>query len=167
MITFRVYGKPATQGSKKGHVVHTNDGRTIAVVREDNPKLSQWRQQAAEVATEHFHGEPTAEPVGLAITFYRARPKSHFGTGCNAGKLKSSAAGYPTARPDVLKLARAVEDALTGIAYRDDSQVVVELLRKRWGNTAGCLVTVGTPEEITSLLAQGKRVDGPEQNVLF
>jgi Holliday junction resolvase RusA-like endonuclease len=36
-------------------------------------------------------------------------------------------------RPDVLKLARAAEDALTGIVWRDDSQIVHETLAKVYG----------------------------------
>lgn len=32
--------------------------------------------------------------------------------------------------PDVLKLARGVEDALTGIVWRDDAQIVNESLSK-------------------------------------
>ena len=33
----------------------------------------------------------------------------------------------------LLKLTRAVEDALTGLVWRDDAQVVDEVLSKRYG----------------------------------
>jgi len=33
----------------------------------------------------------------------------------------------------VLKLARAVEDALTGVIWADDAQIVDEVIRKRYG----------------------------------
>jgi predicted short-subunit dehydrogenase-like oxidoreductase (DUF2520 family) len=42
----------------------------------------------------------------------------------------------------VLKLARGVEDALTGIVWRDDAQIVVEHLEKRYGSPARCEVRV-------------------------
>ena len=32
------------------------------------------------------------------------------------------------------KLVRAVEDALTGLVWRDDAQVVVQTVRKRYGH---------------------------------
>jgi crossover junction endodeoxyribonuclease RusA len=38
----------------------------------------------------------------------------------------------PASRPDIDKLARAVLDALTGVAFRDDSQVAKLDLLKLW-----------------------------------
>jgi Holliday junction resolvase RusA-like endonuclease len=66
------------------------------------------------------------------------RPRAHFG----ARGLRPAAPAWPTVRPDVLKLARAVEDALTGLVWRDDSQIVVELLTKQYGEQASCEVLV-------------------------
>ena len=43
---------------------------------------------------------------------------------------------FPTARPDLLKLARAVEDAIQSVVYRNDSQIVDEVLHKRYGEPA-------------------------------
>lgn len=63
-------------------------------------------------------------PVTLKLTFFRQRPKGHYRTGRNVGLLKDSAPQYPTSKPDLTKLTRAVEDALTGIVWKDDSQVV-------------------------------------------
>ena len=37
-------------------------------------------------------------------------------------------------RPDATKLVRAVEDALTGLVWRDDAQVVIQTVRKRYGH---------------------------------
>jgi Holliday junction resolvase RusA-like endonuclease len=39
----------------------------------------------------------------------------------------------PCVRPDVDKLARALLDALTGVAYEDDGQVVALTVRKTYG----------------------------------
>ena len=44
--------------------------------------------------------------------------------------------------PDVLKLARAVEDALSGVCYSDDALIVEEALRKVWADEWGVLVTI-------------------------
>lgn len=56
--------------------------------------------------------------------------------------MKPLAPIAPIVRPDLLKLARAVEDALSGVLWKDDSQVVVEVLRKRYDEPMGCVVTV-------------------------
>ena len=50
--------------------------------------------------------------IVLDLLFRFPRPRSHFGTGRNAGQLKPSAPFYVRTRPDLDKLARAVGDAL-------------------------------------------------------
>ena len=74
----------------------------------------------------------------VSFTFYRPRPKGHFG----AKGVRPSAPRYPTTKPDVLKLARAVEDALTGVLWRDDAQIVAESIYKDYGEPARVVVTV-------------------------
>ena len=71
-------------------------------------------------------------PVYLTLLFLFARPKTHFGTGRNAGKLKESAPVYHTKRPDLDNLVKFAEDCLTGIAWKDDCQVASTLSQKRY-----------------------------------
>src|SRR5207244_637695 len=104
--------------------------------------------RVAQVAAENFTQDPLTGPVVIHFTFYRQRPAAHYGTGRNSGTLKASAPVYPTTRPDALKLARGVEDALTGIVYRDDAQIVEERLFKRYGRP-GCEVKVWRVEQAT------------------
>lgn len=59
------------------------------------------------------------------------RPKDHFST---AGVIKQWAPRFPTKKPDLDKTLRAIKDALTGIVYVDDSQVVVVTIAKEWRN---------------------------------
>ncbi len=151
--TIVVYGKPVPQGSKQSQVIYNRstgkpvmkNGRVLAVVRNDNDDLQNWRNQIAEKMLEAWrdatHTSPDNKkdpeliqgPMTLRVEFWRPRPKGHYGTGRNASKLKASAPEHPTARPDTLKLARAVEDALTGVIWADDSQVVIHDLLKMWG----------------------------------
>lgn len=64
-------------------------------------------------------------PIFLKLIFYRKRPDGHFRTGKYAGQLKDSKKHeQPTSKPDLDKLNRAISDALTGIVFKDDSQVV-------------------------------------------
>lgn len=84
-------------------------------------------------------------PLTLKLTFFQQRPKGHYGTGRNAGLLKDSSPEYPTSKPDLTKLTRAVEDALTGIIWKDDSQVVKQETEKLYcgrEDKAGVFITI-------------------------
>lgn len=122
-MKFTVYGHPETAGSKRGF----GRGR----IADDNPKARSWqaavRSAAIEAGCICFDG-----PVYLELTFYLHRPKAHWGTGRKAETIKASAPRRHTKRPDVLKLARAVEDALTRVCWLDDSQICEESLSKRY-----------------------------------
>lgn len=76
-------------------------------------------------------------PLAVEVTFYRARPVSHFGQGRNSGVLKASAPAFPAVVPDATKLWRALEDDLTSVLWHDDSRIVSQLVRKRYGDEAG------------------------------
>jgi Holliday junction resolvase RusA-like endonuclease len=147
-IRFAVYGEPKPQGSKKSVPIYSRsgpvmkNGRVLTRVVNDNPKLGEWRQELSYAARQAYSGPLLCGPLKVAMTFYRPRPSAHFGSGKNAGVVKASAIGWPISRPDVLKLARAVEDSLTGVLYRDDSQIVDERLVKAWGECFSVEVTV-------------------------
>jgi len=81
-------------------------------------------------------------PVRIEIQFYLPRPKSHYGTGKNKGALKESAPWYHIATPDIDKLVRCVLDALTGVAWKDDSQVVSVTATKSYGIMPGARIKV-------------------------
>lgn len=61
--------------------------------------------------------------VGVVVAARLPRPKSHYGTGRNAGLLKASAPSLHTSKPDLDNLAKMILDALNGTAYYDDSHV--------------------------------------------
>jgi crossover junction endodeoxyribonuclease RusA len=132
-VAFTVHGEPAPQGSK-------TTGRTKAganYVREDNPATGPWRiavAYAATLAMRELDLEPLAGPLELDVAFVFGRPRSHFGTGRNAGRLKPSAPMFCDKRPDLDKLVRAIGDALTGIAVVDDAAFVQLVARKHSGS---------------------------------
>jgi Holliday junction resolvase RusA-like endonuclease len=66
-------------------------------------------------------------PVQLGLKFYVTRPKTtHYGSGRNARTLNAVglASRFPTGRPDLSNLVKLAEDALTGLVWQDDDQVV-------------------------------------------
>jgi Holliday junction resolvase RusA-like endonuclease len=130
---FIVYGQAKPGGSKKA-IPHPRTGRPVIV---EDSKNKPWRQEVAGAALEalaehHPLSHPLFPDEALAVvfTFVRPRPLGHYGA---SGAVRSSAPAHPVTRPDVLKLARAAEDALTGIVWRDDSQIVHETLVKVYG----------------------------------
>lgn len=134
MISFIVYGLPRPQGSKR-HV-----GRGIMV--ESSKHVKDWRAGVASAAREAYGGDLLNGPVSLHVRFLFPRPRSDYGTGKNATKLRSSAPLRMTKKPDVSKLVRAVEDALTGVLWRDDSQVCDLHAGKGYGEPARCVISV-------------------------
>lgn len=70
------------------------------------------------------------KPFGVVVgmTFTVQRSKSHWWKGGVSGGplvLKPDAPDFPTGRPDLSNLVKMVEDALTGVAWVDDDQVVM------------------------------------------
>lgn len=126
--TFWVPGVPIPKGSARGFVVN---GR--AVVTHANAKTKPWEQAIrAEAAAAGL--QPSTAPMAVTAEFVMPRPKGHFGTGKNAGRLRETAPAYPTSKPDADKMARTVLDGLTGVAYRDDAQVAELLASKRYAD---------------------------------
>jgi Holliday junction resolvase RusA-like endonuclease len=132
---FVVWGTPQPGGSKTSG--RTLDGRTF--VRDSNKKAAPWKDRVEQVAgalmanRELFRGS-----LSLSVTFYVPRPKSHYGV---KGLLKS-APKYPITRPDITKLVRPLEDSLTSIVWKDDSQVVTQVARKLYGEPARAEVCI-------------------------
>ena len=131
LIEFGVSGLPAPQGSKNPWG------------GESSKNLRPWRNDIAVAAQKQMQGQPPhPEPVMLRAVFVFPRPKHHYGTGRNAGVRKASAPGWKSSAPDLDKLVRALGDALTGIVFRDDAQIVELQAVKIWGEHPGVTVTV-------------------------
>jgi Holliday junction resolvase RusA-like endonuclease len=135
VLVIVVHGVPAPQGSKR-HVGH-------GVMVESSKKVKPWRQDvvaAALTASEDaaVHDDvPFDGPLAARMVFTFARPQSHYRTGRNARLLRDGAPCQPCSAPDLSKLARSTEDALTtaGI-WRDDSRVVeYDRLAKVWADS--------------------------------
>jgi len=135
-FTFTVLGTPAPQGSKR-HI-----GRGIMV--ESSKKVKPWRQDVKYAAIAQKPDEwDMALPVHLSVVFRFPRPKSHF----NKSGLRTSApkACTSASHGDIEKLVRSTNDAMTGILFDDDRQVVSLNASKRYceaGEPAGAIITL-------------------------
>lgn len=135
-VTFLVYGIPAPQGSKR-HV-----GRGIMI--EASKKVKPWRQDVKYSAIESKPADwDTAAPMSLSVVFIFQRPKSHF----NKSGLRASSPSHcmSASAGDLDKLLRSTNDALTGILFDDDRQVVSINATKRYcrdNETHGAIITL-------------------------
>lgn len=156
ILVTAAHGHPITQGSKS--LGRSKSGQIF--MRPANPKLGEWRQQIAGVAMADYDGQVVTAPVRLTCTFWLRRPKGHYGK----HGLLPSASRYPTPAPDLSKLVRAVEDAMTGIVFRDDSQVVEQRARKRYaedGQAEGVKIRVEVCEATMSVVRELDEIDIP------
>lgn len=146
LIEFFVPGTPAPAGSKKAFVLKRGGMFTgRAIVTDDCKRSKPWQSDIKAIAAAYAPSPLITGPVYLSLTFRIHRPRGHFGTGANAQTVKASAPKWPIVKPDVLKLARCVEDALTSVIWKDDAQIVDEDLRKEYvpdDHQTGVLVRV-------------------------
>lgn len=136
MIEFEVPGKPRPQGSKR----HVGNGRMI----ESSQYVAAWRELVAVMAHQAMKQQGVlpfskGDPVCLSVDLFFARPKCQF----KKSGLKPDAPLMHTQKPDVDKVARAVLDALTGIVFADDSQVIRLAIVKNWSDRDYSIIRVG------------------------
>lgn len=109
-IEIVVYGSPAPQGSKR----HVGKG----VMVESSKKLKPWRDDVKNAAemwlTHNDRPAPLDAPLVVRMVFTLSKPAS-------APKTRRR----PDRMPDLSKLIRSTEDALTAAGiWRDDARVV-------------------------------------------
>jgi crossover junction endodeoxyribonuclease RusA len=133
VITFTVIGHAQPQGSTKAFMPK---GARYPVVTSDNPNLKQWRQLVAYAAQQHAAAGPMSGGVRVTLDFALQRPRS----------LPKRTSQH-LKKPDIDKLARAVLDALTGILFVDDSEVIRLTVKKQYAaphQPPGVLITVAS-----------------------
>lgn len=139
-VSFTVPGIAAPAGSKTAFV-NRKTGR--AIVTDASKRAKPWKAEVAAAALDRMNGTALLTgPLELHVRFYMPRPQGHFGTGRNAGAVKASAPPRPAVKPDATKLLRALEDACTGIVWRDDAQIVTQHVEKHYGEPARAVVAV-------------------------
>ena len=110
IVTFEVVGVAAPKGSTRAFMPK---GGKYPVVTHDNPRTRGWQHLVADGAQRVAGDGLFVGPVALVVTFHLPRPKS-----------LPRRVRHVTTAPDLDKLVRCTSDALTGILYADDSQVV-------------------------------------------
>ena len=109
-------------------------GRTIAY---DPPKSKDYKARVRQYAARNAPKEPLEGKVQLEVQIFRSVPKSW-----SKKKHEAAYAGliWPTTKPDVSNIVKGIEDALNGIWYKDDSQIVHEYSMKQYAREPGVIV---------------------------
>jgi Holliday junction resolvase RusA-like endonuclease len=124
--SFFVPGRPMPKGSKRGFVA----GSRAVLVDVNSESLGAWQSAIALAAAEAAAGRTIDGAVELTVTFYFKQPLS-------------VRRRYPSVRPDLDKLERALLDGLTASGIRhDDAQAVKVTKDKAYGEVPGAQVTV-------------------------
>ena len=147
-IAFSAYGTPGPQGSKsyKGSR-RTKAGGMAPILVESSKKVKPWREAVAEAATAALYrlapverlAFPLAGPLRAEMVFTLQAPQRI------PAERFVDGVPYPAAYPDTSKLVRSTEDALTGLIWVDDAQVVVYTLVAKYYPGWGCLDSLDAP----------------------
>lgn len=141
-VSFAVRGTPMPKGS----YTRMPNGATLpAGTRESRQRMEQWRNDLRHEAQKAMDERPPLEGgIRLFVEFALMPPKS----------MPKKMQGWAphTKQPDADKLLRALCDALTGIVWRDDSQVCIVGINKMyaWDGITGAVVTCETITETTA-----------------
>ena len=130
-LTFSVDGNPVPQPRPR---VTARGGFAHAYVPAKHP-VHAYRlavAAAARAAGAGTHGDPVTVELGLVW----ARPKSHL----RKAGVKPDAPALP--RIDIDNAAKAVLDALNGVAWEDDAQVRRLVVEKSYGPQGRTVVTI-------------------------
>jgi len=154
MLRLSVDGLPQPGGSKSAYR-HKHTGKIVVV--DANKNVKGWKEavqwQVKEQLPERFQLFDC--PLIVGCTFFMPRPKGHF---TKKGKLSATGKRRPKpdVKPDVLKLMRSTEDALTGVVWTDDARITGQHLEKLYvsGNDrAGVEIVVAPALEYNMVMS--------------
>ena len=145
IFTFTIPGKAVPQGRGRAARIHTKTGREFVKVM-DESKSRNWKAYikylaAHEMQRSNFEGFSSISPLRMRVMVVMVRPK------------KPKNPHWPIVKPDVSNIIKGIEDALNGLVYPDDSQLVEIAIRKQYGDLAETHVQIcqiGEGKEIVS-----------------
>lgn len=134
-ITFTVPGE--ARGWARARIGRLPNGRPIHFM---DAKTRSFEALVRMAGADAMEGRPPLdEPVMLTLTVRRSPPKKTSRPAL-AGMLADLL--RPGTKPDASNLAKAVEDALNGVCYRDDALIVRLVVDKVYALTPGVDVVI-------------------------
>ena len=136
-IKITISGKPIAKARPRFY----RRGKGVGVYSDQQTEEGRW----IVLANTQVAGRVTDVAIHLDMVFVLPRPKGHYGTGRNAGKVKDSAPKYPKGRPDIDNYIKFSMDCINGMGkvWKDDSQVVSINALKRYGENPRTEIEIG------------------------
>ena len=132
-MTFMVEGEAIPQGRPR----FTRQGHAY-----DPAKSRDYKEQVALAASFAMRGEeifPKGIPLKCVITIWQKMPKRFTK---KQKQLAETEFLRPTVKPDVDNIAKAITDAMNGIVYADDAQIVELVCGKYYAEEPRVMVKV-------------------------
>lgn len=152
MITFTVPGQPVGKGRPR-------IGRVGQHARMFTPaKTANYEGLVAHAAGVVMNGRPLLDgPVQVQMTIHCQVPASW-----SKKKQQQALSGevFPTTKPDIDNIEKAVYDAINGVVWKDDVQVVDVVKRKRYSASPGVIVTIVPAAPVADPEVQGDLLGG-------
>ena len=118
-----VLGDPVAQGRPR----FSRQGGFVKAY--DSAKSRDYKSYVRFIAAQNAPDSPVEGAIEFSLRIYRAIPK-----GMPKYKREAAKAGTlrPVTKPDVSNILKGVEDALKGVWYKDDSQIVGYGVLGKW-----------------------------------
>ena len=128
MIKFKIPGKP--QGKARARTTKFGSYTPEKTVLYEN-----YIKLCYQKETDYISLKPLAVTIYAFMEIPKSTPKKHI-SDMEDGKIR------PTKKPDIDNIAKVVLDALNGIAYKDDTQVVNISVSKHYSKIPNVYVTI-------------------------
>lgn len=127
-IMFTIQGEPIGQGRPR---FSTSGGFAKAYDPDKSRNYKAFARLIALQTAKKMNWKCSEQPVSVTIKAYLSIPIS------STKKFKAAAAKmevYPTKKPDVDNIFKSITDALSGIIYKDDRQIVRSTITKNYSD---------------------------------
>ena len=116
------------------------------------PETTKEYEDLVRAAFLEAHGKKIEdEALFVQISVYTEPPKS-----ISKKKREEFLKGYPMKKPDLDNVAKIILDALNGVAWKDDTQVVDLRVNRNWATevTESVIVYINTASDIKEMFAE-------------
>lgn len=127
-VCFTIPGEP--QGKARPRVVRAQNGMSLTYTPDKTVAYEELVRIRFRAAAQRLRFSDDAQ-IGIQITAWYSIPKSK-SKKVKAGMLAGQIS--PTKKPDCDNIVKIICDALNGIAYKDDQQITLAQIRKKYAD---------------------------------
>lgn len=129
VLDTRVYGLPVAQPRARARAFQIGGHTRVSMY--DPPQAKDWKRTVLMQVLPHKPTAPIEGALAMTLVFFLPRPQS-------LPKRQL----FHVKKPDCDNLAKGIKDALRGVVYRDDSQIVRLAVAKEYSQVPGVSIRV-------------------------